>query len=208
MMNHSVLFFVGHFATLFSIVDPLLAIPIFVTLTQNYSPHERIQVAYKASRYVLLILAVFFIAGDLIMRFFGISFEGLRIGGGLMIIGSAVDMLKKHERLESQEKAESQTKQDISFTPLAMPLLSGPGAIAVVVGMTAEAHGDWLQYALVIATIFAVALSCYWMMRLSHTIAKNISTTLMNAFTQIMGFLLLCVGVQYMINGLLPLFSK
>src|SRR3990167_5437579 len=106
-MNEFFLFFVGSFVSLFSIVDPLVAVPVFVSLTERFSPERRIQIAKQSSIYVLGVLLVFFIAGSLILKFFGISIEGLRIAGGLMIIGSAVEMLQKKERLLPQEQQES-----------------------------------------------------------------------------------------------------
>ena len=138
-MNEFFLFFVGSFVSLFSIVDPLVAVPVFVSLTERFSPERRIQIAKQSSIYVLGVLLVFFIAGSLILKFFGISIEGLRIAGGLMIIGSAVEMLQKKERLLPQEQQESESKDDIAFSPLAMPILSGPGSIALIIGLTSDA---------------------------------------------------------------------
>src|SRR3990167_3861280 len=104
MSNEYLLFFIGSFVSLFSIVDPLLAVPVFVSLTEKYSPKKRAEVANQACIYVLAILLVFFIAGGLILKFFGISLEGLRIAGGLMIIASSIEMLQKKDRLLPQEQ--------------------------------------------------------------------------------------------------------
>jgi len=198
------LFFIGSFVALFSIVDPLLAVPVFVSLTERDTREQRIKTARKASTYVFWILLICFIAGGLILKFFGISIEGLRIAGGLMIIGSAIDMLEKKDRLLPQEQIESAEKEDIAFSPLAMPILSGPGAIAVLIGMTTDAK-NILHYVLILFTIYLVALSCFIMMRLAHEISHRMGNTMMKSFTRIMGFVLLCVGVQYIVNGVMPL---
>lgn len=203
-MQDLLLFFMGSFVSLFSIVDPLIAVPVFASLTDQYSPLHRIATAKKAAWYVLGILLAFFVAGGLILKFFGISLEGLRIAGGLMIVGSAIEMLEKKDKLLPDEHQESALKEDIAFTPLAMPLLSGPGAIAVIIGMTTEAK-SWLHYPIILLTICLVALSCYVFMRLSPMIVQHIGNTTMKSFTRIMGFILLCVGVQYIVNGVLPL---
>ncbi len=157
MLNEYFLFFIGSFVSLFSIVDPMLAVPVFVSLTEKYSHEKRIQIAKEASIYALGIMIVFFIAGGLILKFFGISFEGLRIAGGLMIIASAVEMLQKKERLLPKEQDESETKDDISFSPLAMPLLSGPGSIAVIIGMTSDAK-SWVYYPIIFLIMCKVAI--------------------------------------------------
>ena len=203
-MNEMLLFFVGSFVSLFSIVDPLVAVPVFVTLTEKYSLKKRIQIAKQASFYALWILLAFFIAGGLILKFFGISLEGLRIAGGLMIIASAIEMLQKKERLLPSEQQESEEKDDIAFSPLAMPILSGPGSIAVIIGMTTDAKSI-LHYAVILIVILLVVLSCYIFLRLAPLITHKMGTTTMKSFTRIMGFILLCIGVQYIVNGVMPL---
>ncbi len=204
MSNELLLFFIGSFVSLFSIVDPLLAVPVFASLTQKYTAKQKIETAKRASLYVFGILIVFFIAGGLILKFFGISLEGLRIAGGLMIIGSAIEMLQKKDRLLPQEQQESEEKDDIAFSPLAMPILSGPGAIAVMIGMTTDAK-TFLHYIVIMIIICLVAFSCYIFLILAHAIAHKMGNTMMKSFTRIMGFMLLCIGVQYIVNGIMPL---
>ncbi len=203
-MNELFVFFVGSFVSLFSIVDPLLAVPVFVSLTERFSPEKRVQIASQASWYVFWVLVIFFIAGGLILKFFGISLEGLRIAGGLMIIGSAVEMLEKKAKLLPKEQAESESKDDIAFSPLAMPILSGPGAIAVMIGLTTDAK-TWLHYPVIILVIMAVSFLCYVFLRLAHIISSKMGEATMNSFNRIMGFMLLCIGVQYIVNGVMPL---
>lgn len=206
-MNEFFVFFVGSFVSLFSIVDPLLAVPVFVSLTERFSPEKRVKIASQASWYVFWVLLVFFIAGGLILKFFGISLEGLRIAGGLMIIASAADMLEKKEKLLPKEQEESESKDDIAFSPLAMPILSGPGAIAIMIGMTTDAK-TWLHYVVIILVIMAVSFFCYIFLRLAHLISSKMGEATMNSFNRIMGFMLLCIGVQYIVNGVMPLLKK
>lgn len=204
MQNEILLFFVGSFVSLFSIVDPLVAVPVFVTLTQKYKPAQRVELATKASIYVFGILLVFFAAGGLILKFFGISLEGIRIAGGLMIIGTAYEMLAKKERLLPQEQHESEEKEDVAFSPLAMPILSGPGAIAIIIGMTSDAKSIQ-HYSAILVVIFLVSFCCYIFLRLAHIITHKLGETTMRSFNRIMGFILLCIGVQYIVNGVMPL---
>lgn len=202
-MNEIFLFFVGSFVSLFSIVDPLVAVPVFVSLTERFSPERRIDIAKQASIYVFGTLLVFFIAGSLILKFFGISIEGLRIAGGLMIIGSAIEMLQKKEKLLPKEQQESEAKDDIAFSPLAMPILSGPGSIALIIGLTSDAK-SFSHYSVIIFVILLVSFLCYIFLRLAHIISQKIGATTMMSFNRIMGFILLCIGVQYIVNGITP----
>ena len=203
-MQDIFLFFIGSFVSLFSIVDPMLAVPVFVSLTDKYSSKKRAQIAINACFYTLGILVLFFLAGGLILKFFGISIEGIKIAGGLMIVGSAYEMLAKKERLLPQEQHESEEKEDIAFSPLAMPLLSGPGSIAILIGMTSDAK-SFLHYAVILFVILAVVILCYIFLRLAHFISQHMGKTAMSSFNRIMGFILLCIGVQYIVNGVMPL---
>ncbi|MEB3287654.1 MAG: MarC family NAAT transporter [Vampirovibrionales bacterium] len=198
------LFFVGTLVSLFSIVDPLMAVPTFVSVTAHDTPGQRISLARRTGFFVFCILIIFFISGSLILTFFGISIDALRIAGGLMILSSAYGMLNQKSRLAPEEQQEAGEKEDHAFSPLAMPLLSGPGAIAVIIGLTADAKTFWHQLC-IIGVIALISYSCYLTLRLANKVVSNISKTTINAFTRIMGFILLCVGVQFIVNGVQPI---
>jgi multiple antibiotic resistance protein len=199
-------FFIGSFVSLFSIVDPLLAAPVFVSLTHDDTVAEKNEIAKRASIFVFWILIAFFVAGSVILNFFGISIDALRIAGGLMILGSAYGMLEKKSRLQPDEEKEAEGKEDIAFSPLAMPLLSGPGAIAVIIGMTTDAQSP-LYYPIIFLVIVLVCYTSYWTLRVSSKIVEKLGETMVKAFTRIMGFILLCIGVQYIVNGIKPILS-
>lgn len=207
--NELFMFFIGTFVSLFSIVDPLMAAPLFVSLTDGQTAEQRSHIARRASLFSFAILGIFFITGSLILNFFQISIDALRIAGGLMILSSAFGMLNKQEGLDETEEKEAQKKakkeDDIAFSPLAMPILSGPGAIAVIIGMTANAGGSVLKYLVILLAIMAVCFSSYLTMRVSDTIMNRMGPTIVKAFTRIMGFILLCVGVQFLVNGISPI---
>ena len=114
---------------------------------------------------------------------------------------------KENESL-SDEQLESVEKDDIAFSPLAMPILSGPGAIAVMIGMATDAKEDWFRYVIIVTVIALVSYSCYIFMRLAPQITQRMGTTMVKSFTRIMGFLLLCIGVQYIVNGVTPLLKS
>jgi multiple antibiotic resistance protein len=137
------------------------------------------------------------------MGFFGISIPGLRIAGGLMVAGIGWGLLVAAPRGAVEEKRAreaARSKRDISFSPLAMPMLSGPGSIAVTLGFTSLAT-HWVDYIAIILGILSVSGITYATLRLSGKIVTVIGVNGMNALSKIMGFLILCVGIQFVVNG-------
>lgn len=194
---------------LLPIVNPVSAAPMVVSITSGLTADERIHQIRRACIYMFFILAAFLIAGGLIMRFFGISIPGLRIAGGLVISFIGFRMLfADQQTMSAPEKAEAITKHDISFTPLAMPSLAGPGSIAVVIGMSTTAQQSThviLRHAIIAIGIALTAVVCFIVLRGATQLAKLLGTNGVNAVARIMGFLLICIGVQFVINGVLDI---
>jgi multiple antibiotic resistance protein len=144
------------------------------------------------------------VGGTFIMSFFGISIAGLRITGGILLVGIGLDMLrsKPSDASEKEQREAAKRKNDISFSPLAMPMLSGPGSIAVTLGFTSLAS-RWSEYAAIIAGIVAVALITYFVLRVAGRLVKFVGPVGVNALTRIMGFLLMSIGVQFVVNGMI-----
>ena len=151
---------------------------------------------------MVLILVGSLCGGGLIIRFFGISIPGIRIAGGLLVSGLALSMLATPhpDAEEHRRREEARAKRDILLSPLAMPMLSGPGSIAMTIGFTSLA-GNWLDYVAIVLGIILVAVISYYILRLSGTMVRVIGANGMNALTKFMGFLLLCIGVQFVVNG-------
>lgn len=205
-MNEFATLFLASFVTLLSIVDPLCAAPIFVSITACDDERKKRRQARDAALYMTAILVLFLAAGSFILRFFGISIEGVKIAGGLMMITAAKGMLDERRKLTHAETAESLGKEDVAFSPIAMPLLSGPGAIAVIIGMSSHARDPFDHVAIVLA-IVGVAVVSWLTLRLSSRIVGRLGGTLINAMTKLMGFLLLCIAVQFILDGLLSIYA-
>jgi multiple antibiotic resistance protein len=126
------------FLALFPIVDPFGGIPIFFTMTASWTPRDRMRTAFKTGMWVFAILVTFLFFGRFVLHFFGISLPVLKIAGGLIVANTAWGMVTSHARITPEESHEAEAKEDISLTPLAMPLLSGPGAIGVVMALAAH----------------------------------------------------------------------
>src|SRR4030088_1834386 len=128
------------FLALFPIVDPFGGIPIFYSLTSSWPAKERRRTALKTALYVFGILVVFLFFGRFVLNFFGISLPVLNIAGGLIVANTAWGMVTASSRMTPAESYEASTKQDISLTPMAMPMLAGPGSIGVVMGIAVHAN--------------------------------------------------------------------
>jgi len=192
----------GTIVGLLPIINPLAAAPVFLAITEGDTEQRRGRQALMGCFYMVVILTSFLIGGSFIMGFFGISIPGIRVAGGIMVAGIGLSMLAPARATKQtvEEQQAARAKRDISFTPLAMPQLSGPGSIAVTVGFTSLAT-QWLDYAAIVLGILVVAFISYVTLRLSTSIVRLIGVNGMNAVTKIMGFLLLCVGVQFVVNG-------
>jgi multiple antibiotic resistance protein len=193
----------GTVIALLPIINPFASTPVFLAITEGDTERQRERQARRGCLYMVAILVLSLIGGTFIMNFFGISIPGLRIAGGLLVSGIGLSMLSPRTLAqEERERDAARAKRDISFTPLAMPMLSGPGSIAVTIGFTSLAQTP-LDYAAIILGIVVVALISYLVLRISSRIVLVIGINGMSALTKIMGFLLLCIGIQFVVNGLL-----
>lgn len=209
-MDYSVLFMstaallLASFSSLFSVANPTAAMPVFLSLTHDYTENERKKSAKWASIYMFFILMVFLFVGTYILNFFGISLPGIRIAGGLIIMRVAFSMLnpdKSGRKLTDEDEAEAMEKEDITFSPIAMPMLSGPGSIAVVIGFATQATG-WTDYLVHTVAILLVVTIAYVVLRLSPNIMEYMGTVGMNVMTRLMGFIALAISVQFILSGI------
>ncbi|ACE84002.1 MarC family NAAT transporter [Cellvibrio japonicus] len=194
---------------LLPIINPFSTAPMFLAITEGDTEAERQEQARKAVIYMICILVAFLIGGSFIMQFFGLSLPGLRIAGGILVAGVGMRMLYPKDEPEQTkaEHQESKRKRDVSFTPLAMPSLAGPGAISVTIGLTSLAT-NWLHFLAIIAGILLVAVIVYITLRLSTRLVGVLGVNGLHAMTKIMGFLILCVGVQFIVNGIVGVASS
>jgi len=192
------------FTSLFSVVNPLAAMPLFLSLTDRFTDVERNQTAKRAALYMFGVLITFLLIGTFILSFFGISISGIRIAGGLIIMRAAYSMLNPEtsgRKLTDEDEAAAMEKEDISFSPLALPLLSGPGSIAVVIGFATQAEGmaDYVVNTLSIVLVVSIS---YGLLRLAPISAKYIGPTGLNVMTRLMGFIALAISVQFILSGI------
>ncbi|MBL7810382.1 MAG: NAAT family transporter [Saprospiraceae bacterium] len=202
-------FFFATLFSLFSIVDPPGAIPVYVALTSDRPLPERNKIALQTSFYFLLILLAFFIAGNYILSFFGLTIHALRIAGGMTLLISGFGLLsgrfaKRRGYDKEVEKQAQENKQDIAFSPMAMPMLSGPGSISYLITQYNQ-HPLWSERWLIGAAIVAVAFLVWVCLRLAPVLFKIFGTGGLNAIARIMGFIVIAIGVQFIVDGLVHL---
>lgn len=192
------------FTSLFSVVNPLAAMPIFLSLTDRFNEKNRINTAKRACFYMFGILITFLLIGTFILSFFGISLAGIRIAGGLIIMRAAYSMLNPEtggKKLTDEDEPAAMEKDDVSFSPLALPLLSGPGSIAVVIGFATQAGGI-SDYIINGFSIVLVVLITYGILRLAPISARYIGPSGLNVMTRLMGFIALAISVQFILSGI------
>ncbi|NBC09505.1 MAG: NAAT family transporter [Bacteroidetes bacterium] len=195
-------------ASLFSLVNPLGAIPVFLAMTPHYTKQERAHTALHTSLYFTLILLAFYLGGTLILKFFGISLNAMQIAGGLVILSSGFSLLNgkfaEGRTVNKKVKEEALTKEDISFSPLAMPLLSGPGSISYLISLQAQ-HTAWEPRLLIGGVVIAMGAVIFFILRSSPYLHKLMGVAGLNALSRIMGFLVMAIGIQNIIAGVVDL---
>ncbi|AGY58850.1 multiple antibiotic resistance protein [Gloeobacter kilaueensis JS1] len=193
---------VGTFLALLPIANPIGAVPVFYSLTGGDPPDYRLQQARMTAINVLWVLALFLIAGKVILSFFGISLAVLRVAGGLLVGHTAWEMVTARPRLTVPENEEAADKDDISFTPMAVPMLSGPGAIGVVIGLAAKATGVFDYIGCLVGIVLLSAVT-YLSLVVGEPLIKALGKTGVGALNRVLGFLILAIAVQFVADGTL-----
>jgi multiple antibiotic resistance protein len=190
------------------IVNPFGAVPLVISASRHLPEQERLRQIRRACVYTFFLMAGFLVAGGLIMNFFGISLPGMRIAGGLIVAFLGFQMLFPNpiSDKEAMTKAAGE-RYDIAFTPLAMPGLSGPGTFAVVMSLSSQAASreglhSLIDFVGVLTAIFLTALSSWFVLRGAERVNRLLGATGMVALTRLTGFLMISIGVQFLINGM------
>jgi multiple antibiotic resistance protein len=194
--------------TLVPIVNPLSTAVLLLGIGSHLGERERNRQIMMACLYMAWILITFLMVGHIVMAVFGISIPGIRIAGGLVIGFLGFRMLFPDDGpITGEERQEALQKTDISFSPLAMPSLSGPGSIAVVITMSSSINGRHgidkvFAYTAVVVAIVITAFISWLVLRGAGSLRRILGVNGINSLARIMGFLLICIGVQFAINGI------
>jgi multiple antibiotic resistance protein len=191
-------------SSLFVIVDPLAAVPSFLTMTGNETMEQRLRTARVACGAMAVVLLLFAAAGTLVFKVFSITMPAFEIAASIVLMIVALDMLRAQRSRVHEIEAETQAgveKTDVAITPLAIPMLSGPGAISTTILLQNEARGLG-QHAALYGCIVLVAAVSYLVFRIAARGARWLSPMAMSIATRIMGLLLAAIAIQFMLNAI------
>jgi multiple antibiotic resistance protein len=197
-------YFLLCFTSFFTLTNPLGTMPVFLTMTSNMSEKERRAVVKRATIVSFLTLMTFLLAGQFLFEFFGLSTNGFRIAGGVIIFKIGYDMLQaRYTPMKLRDEEIRTYANDISVTPLAIPMLCGPGAIANAIVLMQDAESLTKQLILV-GTIALIYLITYFILRASTRLIKVLGDTGNNVMMRLMGLILMVIAVECMVSGLRP----
>jgi multiple antibiotic resistance protein len=197
-------FFITSLISLFVIIDPPGNIFPYIALSSDLSPQEARELAWRACIFSLAILAVFTVIGRSIIEFFGISLPALQIAGGLILFRIAFDMLEARgtfSRLDSSARRETRNYRDAALVPLAVPLLSGPGAITTIMVLASRAQNR-LEDGLIILSALVVLLIVFLTFLFTEKLLALMKASGIHLFTRIMGLILAALAVEFVIQGI------
>ncbi|MDD5216640.1 MAG: NAAT family transporter [Candidatus Omnitrophica bacterium] len=192
------------FASLFVIVDPIGLIPVFLAMTENNTVKERVRMAKLAAVITFAILMLSMFGGSQIFNAFGITLPALEIAGGIILLLIALDMLQARRtavKETQEEKKEAIQKDDVAVTPLAIPMLAGPGAITTVILLSHRAHTIYDQ-AVLIGNILIVSLLTFIILWIAAVRSAHLSAIALKITARLMGLLLSAIAVQFILNGI------
>ena len=194
-------------------MNPFSTAPLFISLTADFDAQKRNRQALLGCIYAFFILVVFLLLGSAIIDFFGISIPGIRVAGGLIIATVGFGMLfPRPAATGNGATPPEQQKQDIAFTPIAMPSLAGPGSISVVLSSAEHIRSirpqDWqIVYVAVIIGMTATLVISFIVLRAASSMVKFLGKGGIDAMTRIFGFLLICIAMQFLLTGINDFFG-
>lgn len=204
-LSGSLSFFIDSFVLLFAVMNPLAIVALFVTMTATYPRQQCFHMNRIGSIVAFGILLFFAIFGEGILNLLGITLPAFRIAGGLLILSIGFSMLRSEEgdELSPEEEKKLQNKHhaDLSITPLAVPIIAGPGSISATILKSSEAHG-FAQWLGLFGGIFAVILCTYVFLDISLRGSKFLGKTAMRLCFRLSGLVLIALAVQFILMGI------
>jgi multiple antibiotic resistance protein len=197
-------FLVTSLISLFIIIDPPGNIFPYLALSAGYAPNAARGLAWRACLYAFLILALFVGVGRILLQFFGITLPALQIAGGLILFRIAVDMLEGRghfNRIDTSSSLNAADYRDVALVPLAVPLLSGPGAISTALVLTSRSK-NYLEDVLILLSLALVLLLTYLCFRFAQSLLSVLKESRVRLLTRVMGLIMAALAVQFVLEGL------
>ncbi len=189
----------------FTLINPIGTMPIFMTMTANLDPAARTRTALKASLVAFLTLVLFAFSGQLLFKFFGISVNSFRVVGGVIFFLMGMDMLQARlNKVKVSKQDVHSYVNDISVTPLAIPMIAGPGSMTNAIVMMDDAQSG-AHIAILIGSIFLVMLLTYLILYSSSKLIRILGETGNNVLMRLMGLIVMVIAVEFLFSGLKPI---
>ena len=193
---------------LFSLINPMSALPVYIGLTQDFTEENKLNTLKKTCIYIFVICMVSYYLGVYLLHFFGITIPALRVAGGLINFRSGWQLLNVTHKKEVKNNLneENDKKEDISFSPLAMPLLAGPGSMSFLITLFASRKDQWRdaipQDVAAISAIVIVAISIYFIFKFAPRLMKYTGQAGLTSLSKVMGFIVIGIGVEMIISSI------
>jgi multiple antibiotic resistance protein len=198
------------FSSLLAIINPLSAAPMYLALTEGYTPPHRARTLRTALLTALLVMLTFAMLGGAIFTFFGITIDAFRIAGGFIFFGIGMDMLQAKRqagKATEEEEEEGRVRENVGVTPLGIPMITGPGAITTVMVLMTQAATR--ERVLIVLTSVALVLAISWaVLSAAPRLVRFFGKTGMNVMTRLMGLLVTVVAVQFIVDGARPILTQ
>jgi len=197
-------FFILCFSSLFALINPIGLVPIFLSITENYNRRERDIIAIKAVIFSFFILITFSFIGEFIFSFYKITVDGFRIAGGILLLKISLDMLeskRSRTRTTPVEQKEAEEKNEIAYTPLGIPLIAGPGAIASIMILSSESNG-YLDKVTLLISLSLVLFMTFIIFKISKFLSKNFGKSGLRIMQRIMGLILMTISIEFILKGI------
>ncbi|MDB4126231.1 MarC family protein [Candidatus Marinimicrobia bacterium] len=197
-------FFMLCFSSLFALINPIGLVPIFLSITENYNRKERDIIAIKAVIFSFFILILFSFIGEFIFSFYNITVDGFRIAGGILLFKISLDMLeskRSRTRTTPVEQKEAEQKDEIAYSPLGIPLIAGPGAIASIMILSSETN-SYIDSITLLISLSLVLFMTFFIFKISKMLSKNFGKSGLRIMQRIMGLILMTISIEFILKGI------
>ena len=201
-MKEVVAFFLTAFVSLFTIINPFSTASVFHALSKKGKKKKNKSIAKRAVSVSIFVLILFSFLGDYILGLFGISIEAFKIASGILVFSVGYGMISKGKHAAIREDEDKKNREDISIIPLAIPMLSGPGAIATSLVLMESAQGNMFFIASIILSIIIVCTIAYFFLINAHAIDKYLGKTGSLVMDKILGLIVVVMSIQFIISGI------
>ena len=202
-MNELTTFSILAFSTLFTLINPIGLTAVYLSLIDNFKAKERSQICFKGTLTAFIILIIFSLLGDIIFSFYSITVSAFKIAGGILFFRTGIQMLEarvSRSRSTPKEEKEAETKDDIAYTPIGIPLIAGPGAITSVMILSSKSP-EWGLRLILFGIIALVLILTYLIFQGADYLTQRFGTTGLRIVQRIMGLILIVIAVQFIIDG-------